>query len=323
MRIKVSLLLVYSLLLVAVAHGQQPAQYATYMLDPFRINPAYAGLDYGLSAMGVYRQQWVGLQGAPTGVRLGVHLPLYIARGGLGFQAEQDEIGAHRLSRAQLAYNYQMEMAGGVLSLGVSGSMQQWTLNGNDLRTPDGTYTEPGSFTHNDDLLTLAAEAGGVVSIGAGVFFQGERLSVGISAENVNAPAVELPLFNYPLGRNYHLYAAYPFEVGDELVLQPSLWFRTDAIENQLDLSVTATYKDNLLIGTSLRGYSTPTQDALSILFGFRLSPTLRLVYAHDIGLSPLRDVHSGSHEIAVRYFLNTTIGQGKPPRIIYHPRMK
>ena len=42
--------------------AQQPAQYSTYMLDPFRYNPAYAGLDYGVSLTGTYRQQWVGLE---------------------------------------------------------------------------------------------------------------------------------------------------------------------------------------------------------------------------------------------------------------------
>lgn len=323
MQMKFRLLLFIGMVSTAALRGQQPAQYTTYMLDPFRINPAYAGLDYGLSATGVYRQQWAGLQGAPRGVRVGVHLPLYIARGGIGVQAEQDDIGAHRLSRAQLAYNYQMDMAGGVLALGISGTFQQWTLNGNELRTPDGAYTEPGSFSHNDDLLGLLAESGGTVAVGAGAFFQGDRLSVGISAENLNAPSATLPLLVYPFSRNYHIYAAYSIEAGRELVVQPSLWFRTDAIENQLDLSVTATYKDNILLGTSYRGYSTPTQDAVVLLFGFRLSPALRMVYAHDIGLSALKDAHSGSHEVAIRYFLNTSIGKGKPPRIIYHPRMK
>ena len=66
--------------------AQQPAQYSTYMLDPMRINPAYAGLDYALSLTGTYRQQWAGLEGAPTGQRLSAHLPLYFLRGGFGLQ---------------------------------------------------------------------------------------------------------------------------------------------------------------------------------------------------------------------------------------------
>ncbi|MEO0728396.1 MAG: PorP/SprF family type IX secretion system membrane protein, partial [Bacteroidota bacterium] len=160
-------------LLIALSYtlsAQQPAQYSTYMLDPMRYNPAYAGLDYGLSVTGTYRQQWVGLEGAPVGQRVSVHLPLYFLRGGLGFQFENDEIGAHQLTSVQGAYNYQMEMGTGVLSLGVGLSWQQWTLRGGELITPDGVYL-PGVETHNDNLLSLASESGAGIQAAAGVYY--------------------------------------------------------------------------------------------------------------------------------------------------------
>ncbi|MEL7247209.1 MAG: PorP/SprF family type IX secretion system membrane protein [Bacteroidota bacterium] len=312
-------------LLIALSYtlsAQQPAQYSTYMLDPMRYNPAYAGLDYGLSVTGTYRQQWVGLEGAPVGQRVSVHLPLYFLRGGLGFQFENDEIGAHQLTSVQGAYNYQMEMGTGVLSLGVGLSWQQWTLRGGELITPDGVYL-PGVETHNDNLLSLASESGAGIQAAAGVYYQSERFEAGLSIENANAGNIQLTQLTYNLASVYHAYVTSNFEVGNSFVVRPSLWFRSDAIENQLDISVLGAYNDNIFAGASFRGYNSASQDAVILMAGFRLSPSLQLMYAYDVGLSPLQSVHNGSHEIVVKYRLDKTIGAGKLPPIIYHPRSR
>ena len=317
--------LTYSLLALTVfaLRAQQPAQYSTYMLDQMRYNPAYAGLDYALSFTGTYRQQWVGLEGAPTGRRLSAHLPLYFLRGGFGVQVESDAVGAHRLSSAQLAYNYQMEVGGGVISLGVGGGWQQWALRGGELITPTGVYDEPGTPTHNDDLLSLFTESGAALQFSSGVYYQSERLEVGLAVENLNEGVIQLTQFTYPSARSYNAFAMTRFELGSSLEIRPSLWFRTDAVENQLDVSALAVYNGNIFGGASFRGYDRNTRDALVVLAGFQLSPTLQLAYAYDIGLSPLKTVHGGSHEIVLKYRVNKTFGAGVPPPIIYHPRSK
>ncbi|MEZ4986174.1 MAG: PorP/SprF family type IX secretion system membrane protein [Saprospiraceae bacterium] len=306
-----------------VLYAQQPAQYATTVLDPFRINPAYAGLDFGISANGVYRQQWAGLEGAPSGQRINIHSPLYFLRSGVGLQIENDEIGAHRLSQVGLAWNYQLETGSGHLSAGLGATIQQWTLQGGALRTPDGNYQEPGNFTHNDNLLTLADDAGSGLQFSAGIFYRASSWQAGVSVENLSMTSISFSQLTYSTNRVYHAYASSEWEVGSNLRLRPALWFRTDAVAQQLDLSLMATFKDNIYAGTSFRGYSGNTQDAVVLMAGVQLSPSLRLIYAHDFGISALQSVHNGSHEIMISYFLNKAIGTGKPPRIIYHPRAK
>lgn len=305
------------------AWAQQSAQYTTYMLDPFRYNPAYAGLDYGLSFTGTIRQQWQGLDGAPSGQRFSAHMPLYFLSGGFGVQLDNDQVGAHRFTSLQGAYNYQSEVGAGVFSAGVAGTYQSFSLDGAALRTPDGDYTGPGTIVHNDNILNIASESGGAINVSAGVFFQTERFDVGLSAENLTESTVSLSQLNYILLRTYHVYAASRHQLSSSFMLQPSLWFRSDAIENQLDISARVTYNDNIFVGASFRGYSETTRDALAILFGFKLSPTSTLAYAYDVALSPLQSVHNGSHELTVKYLLDRDIGKGKLPPIIYHPRAK
>ena len=60
---------------LSIAYAQQAAQYSLYMLNPYGVNPAAAGLDNTLVATGGYRTQWTGLDGNPTTQYVNVVLP--------------------------------------------------------------------------------------------------------------------------------------------------------------------------------------------------------------------------------------------------------
>lgn len=319
---KQHLIYLFFLCAVSMSYAQQSAQYTSYMLDPMRYNPAYAGLEDALSFTGTYRQQWAGLEGAPQSARASIHMPLYFLSGGFGLQFENEQLGAHNFTLAKAAYNYQKDLGLGVFSIGLAAGMQQFRLNGQDLTTPDGSYLGPGIISHNDDLLSFSEVSGSSAVFDAGLFFKTDRLNVGLSVENASQASISLNELDYELLSSYHIFAAYEFELGQRFVLKPSAWFKSDAVQHQLDLSVLTQYNDNILTGLSFRGYNTSTTDALALFFGFNVSKSLAVVYAYDIALSPLQSFHSGSHEIVVKYHLAQSIGAGKPPRIIYHPRM-
>lgn len=57
-------------------YAQQDPQYTQYMYNHSNINPAYAGSREGLNIFGLYRTQWVGLEGAPKTATLSVSSPL-------------------------------------------------------------------------------------------------------------------------------------------------------------------------------------------------------------------------------------------------------
>jgi len=48
-----------------VASAQQDPSFSMYMFNGLFINPAYAGSQEAISMMAIYRQQWVGVDGAP------------------------------------------------------------------------------------------------------------------------------------------------------------------------------------------------------------------------------------------------------------------
>ncbi len=305
----------------SLAYSQQPAQYSLYMLNPMGFNPAYVGLDNSLSITGVFRRQWAGLNGSPTTQNLSAHAPVYLLSGGLGINIENDALGARQFTSASLAYAYQKPLLGGTISLGLSGGMLQYQLDGSKIRTPDGDYSEPGNINHNDDKLPLSAENVMVPAFHAGIYFINEWMDAGFAVRNLNEGEAAFSTINLSLQRSFNFNLGFRFYVGDDLAVQPSALVRSDLTQTQTDLSVILRYNDNIFGGASLRGYNANSLDAVAIIAGFKLSEKITLAYAYDLTLSDLSAVSNGSHEITLNYNLNKVFGKGRLPGVIYNPR--
>lgn len=306
-----------------VGLSQQPAQYSLYMLNKFAFNPAYAGLDNSLSITGVYRNQWVKLEGNPVTQTLNVHLPLYIAGGGIGINAENESLGSWKQTSLALSYGYQLQVSRrGLLSVGVSGGFVQRQLDGARVRTPGTIFDDVGNpVSHQDPYLDTKLESGSGPTFHAGVFYQGEAFELGISAVNFLANELDLPGFQYKQERTWFLYAAYRFDVGRNFVLHPSFLLKSDWWQTQTDISILGRYKENIFAGASFRGYNSESLDAVVLFGGLKLSEKISIAYSYDLGLSGLNVAHNGSHEILLNYNLGKAIGKGRLPVIIYNPR--
>ena len=313
-----------TLILIAFAYSlqaQQAAQYSLYMFNKLNYNPSYAGLDHSLSATGIYRKQWQGLEGSPTTQSFNVHMPLYMIGGGIGINVENDVLGAERLTTATLAYSWQRDIGNGIFAAGLSGGIVQRSLDGAKLRTPDGNYLEDVP-DHADNILPIGTATASVPSFSAGVYYQSEKFEVGLAARHLAEQSAELGLLNLKLTRNYFFNFGLNLDVSRSVSIHPSLLVKSDFVQTQTEISTLVRYNDNIFLGGSFRGYNTNSIDAVVILAGFKLSEKITLAYAYDLTLSELSVVSNGSHEIMLNYNLNKRIGAGKPPRIIYNPRL-
>lgn len=317
------LLLLPLLAFAGVLSAQQLPRYSMPWLDPAQFNPAYAGLDNSLSVTGSYRTQWTSLDGNPVGQRLSAHLPVYLLSSGVGVEVELDEIGARGLNSFGLSYNYQLVRGQSVWSLGFSARMLQLSLNGQELRTPDGIYDDPNAFIHNDDLLPTGNLNDGALSFGAGIYYQSENLEGGLSARNLNGPVIAFPGVDYSLERQYHAYLRARFDILTNWEVMPMFYAVAAGPQQQLSLGATLRYDENFFAGVAYRGHSGPTSDAIVLSGGLNLSEKVTVAYAFDLTLSELRSVQDGSHEITLKYNLRQRIGAGVPPPRIYHPRAK
>ncbi len=302
--------------------GQQLSQSSLYWMDPVQFNPAYAGLDNSLSITAGYRTQWTGLEGQPSNQRLSAHLPIYFLSSGFGIEGERDELGSRSLTRFGASWSYQFVRPSAVWSVGVSGRFIQLSLDGRELRTPDGDYAD-NIVVHNDALLPDNQVDQSSLSIAAGVFYQGENLEGGLSVRNLNGAVIAMPGFDYSLDRQYHGYLRARFDLISNFDVAPMLTVYSNGTQHQATAGATIRYQENIYGGIAYRGYNGETSDALVILAGANLSEKIRVGYAYDLTLSSLKTVNDGSHEIVLKYNLGKRIGAGVPPPIIYHPRSK
>ncbi len=313
-------------LTICTLSAQQAPQQSLYMLNKYSFNPAYAGFDNSLSVTGVFRGQWVGLDGAPSTQIINAHMPFYYLGGGLGINLENDAIGAERNASASISYNYMLPVSKtSTFSVGIAAGVTQKSLDGTKLRAPQGLYTDQNIIDHQDDLLPLGTTSAIAPLINIGVYFQNERFEAGISTSNISEPVAQLDGANavteITFVRNYFANFAANFEIGNALILQPSLLLKSDLIETQIEISAIARYSDNIFGGASFRGYNSNSFDAVVLIAGYKLSENLTLAYAYDITISDLSQVSRGSHEVMLNYNLNKAFGKGRLPKIIYNPR--
>jgi type IX secretion system PorP/SprF family membrane protein len=308
-----------------LAAAQQAPQYSLYMLNPYPYNPACAGLENTLILNGSYRQQWSGLKGAPVTQHINAHMPLYMLSSGVGLRVENDVIGAHAVTQALLSYNYQRELgSNSLISIGASAGYLQYNLDGAKLRAPEGTYAEP-DFSHNDPVLVEGSANAGVPLVELGIFAQIKKLEIGAAMLPVYTPTIRADGsdngFALQTVAHYVGSVAHPFTLSDQLVLRPSFLLKSDLNETQMEISLLARWRENLLGGASFRGFGNSARDAAVLFAGLRLNDKTLVAYAFDIPLSALQVANRGTHELLIRYSLNKPIGAGKLPPVIYNPR--
>ena len=313
-----SLFLVF---ILGTTHAQQPSQYTLYMFNQMNYNPAYAGFDNSISLTGVYRKQWVGLEGSPTTYSLNMNLPINYTSGGFGLMLENDVLGAEANTSIMAAYNYQLYLGDGILSMGLAGGIIQRSLDGTKIRTPDGIYLEPGTFDHQDPLLPLTKENASTPNFSAGVYYQSEAIELGFAIHNLSEPSVNFSTIGINLVRHYVFNIGTDFEIGRDIIIMPSALVRSDINQTQAELSLLMRYNEKFLAGTSFRGYNTNSIDAVAIIAGIKLGENISMAYGYDLTLSGLNAVSYGTHEIMLNYNLNKPVGKGRPPKIIYNPR--
>ena len=303
--------------------GQNTQQYSLYALNPAAFNPAATGLSENVIVSGGVRNQWSGFVGSPLSQHINVQMGAEPLSGGLGLFFEQEQLGSTKGNRVGLsyAYNYYLNRDSRI-RLGVTAYWQDFSLDGSLIRTPDGLY-EGGIPNHEDALFTNGLMQGGNYNTDVGLLYVNDQFTAGLSVLNVAEGVKVLDGLNVRSGRSYYLYLANTFEVGRKMELTPSILLKSILSQSQLDAGVKVSYDDNIVFGASFRGYSSMSIDAVVPFIGYYFGERVSVYYAYDIGVSALKTVHGGSHELFIRYDLGKAVWKGKLPPIIYNQRYK
>jgi len=85
-------------------YAQQEHQYTQFMFNKLGHNPGYAGSKDGACLTGIYRSQWMGLEGAPNSQLLSFNMPLLNKRIGVGVNLSRSLLDISVMTTQTLGY---------------------------------------------------------------------------------------------------------------------------------------------------------------------------------------------------------------------------
>ena len=285
-------------------HAQSEPQFTQYMFNRYLSNPAYCGSFDGFEISALHRSQYVGLADRVIASQgLNANLPIYPASSGIGITAVNDLIGYQRATYVALNYAYRKNFKWGKMGIGVGGGIIQTSLDGSQLRAPDGNYSN--GVSHNDNFIPETLQQGIAPDFSFGIYFNNEKYFAGAAINHIALSDAKLSTNSGTtkliFSRNLFFSGGYDFPVGKKLSIMPSAFIKTDLKLVQADISATFTIINNIITGISFRGYNKKSMDALALFLGFRYKG-FQLVYSYDANLSYLTKFNSGSHEVSLSY---------------------
>lgn len=285
--------------------AQQDAQFTQYMYNTININPAYAGSRGALSIFGLYRTQWVGLDGAPETSSFSVNSPINNSNLGVGVSLVNDKIGPtnENTLSADLSYTIQTS-ADFKLSFGIKGTANLFNLDINKLNPEN--QGDPQFQDLNNKFSP---------NVGAGVYWHSNKAYIGLSVPNF----IETNRYNdndiaiYKDKINYYLMGGYVFDLDkyQYIKFKPAVLAKmVEGAPLQVDVSANFMFNDKFVVGLAYRWSA-----ALSAMAGFQVSDGLYIGYAYDRETTRLNNYNSGSHEIFLRYEFFKNNGKITTPR--------
>lgn len=293
------------LLLVSIpVSAQYDAQLSQYMLAPGTFNPAIAGRSSDLNVSLVNRQQWIGIENAPSSLFMHASMPFSFnnQKHGFGLLVLKESIGLYSTQLIQLQYAYKKALKSGELSIGLQGGLLQENFDGDRIHIPTSDY-----HSSTDESIPKESLEGKIPDFSLGVWYDTKKYYAGLSISHLFETSIKLKAgtdvaegktYQTIASRTYYLTNGYNIALTNPLyTVQPSLLLKTDLVTWQLDLSGKVFYKEHYWGGLGWR-----YKDAVIVMAGIKLPQGLSIGYSYDIETSAMAGYTSGSHEVFIGY---------------------
>lgn len=299
--------------------GQQVEQYSFSHLFRHINNPAAIGTAPAPRAIGIIRQQWVGLSGAPTNQYFSVEAPMGMISGGLGMSIQQSQMGVHKIQKIKLGYSYQKVIGeNSFFALGLNGGMYRADYDNQKLRTPGGIY---GGIEDHQDVALSAPLIGSSFLIDAGLYSQINNITFGVSVMDALAGKTKLGNTNLQLERHLFGQLGYFLDVSQSIQIKANIQAKWNSGLVQTQTVLLGVWQELYSLGVTMRGYDNKSMESIGGIAGYKLNEHFQLFYSYEYNIQPLRNVFDANHELVLTYVFNKQIGQGKLPKSIYNPR--
>lgn len=284
------------------AKAQYDELFTQYMNNEMFINPGYAGSNGHLSSVLLYRNQWVGIEGAPKTQTFSIHAPVKTKNIGLGFSVLNEKIGVSSLFTVNGTFAYRLPVTyKSTLSFGLSGGVGRLQEDFSELNCCGGVIIDP--------LFIEDTPTRSVPRSGFGLYYSdSSNFYIGWSIPRLIESYID-PLNDYSVvsdvnmdSWHHYITAGYVFDLNGSIKLKPTIMVKAvDGSPVEVDFNINALLNETIWVGTSYR-----TGDAIALLTAYQFTPKIRLGYSYDFTINNCTDLNTGSHEITIGYdFIN------------------
>ena len=305
------LLMVLSILVLSysTSNAQTEPMYSQYMYNMLGVNPAYAGNREATSLNFFQRNQWIGLKGAPKTTSVSIDQAVHESNMGWGVQAYDDRLGVEAATGVNAMLSTKIRVSeNGVLSGGLSIGLMNYKVNLNDVMN---------RYTPNDpSFVSTSKPSQWMPMVGAGLFYNTDKFYMGLSSPSL----LQSRMANYANLNSgiqkmdaFHLFlnAGYVLTLNEDVKLKPSTMIKmVSGAPIEFDLNTNIWLRDVVSLGASYR-----TGDAVVGMVETQINENLKMGYAYDMTISPLKYYNNGSHEILLRYEFSNNKAKVKSTR--------
>lgn len=290
---KKRLLIGFLCLQTVMAMGQQEPSFAHYWAMETSFNPAAAGKESKINAVGVYNMSFAGYEHNPKTMYLATDMPLRLlgAYHGVGLQLMNDEIGLFTHKRILLQYAYKQRLFGGTLSIGIQGGMLSEGFKGSEIELESETA---------DPVFSTTDVNGTAMDLSAGLYYQRKNWYVGFSVLHATAPEIEIGEKSiYDMSRVFYLTGGYNIRLRNPFfTIHPTVLGRTDGSGYRADVTVRVKYTNDRKMLYAGVGYS-PTNSVTAMVGGNFHG--ICIGYSYEMFTSGT-GLGNGCHELFVGY---------------------
>jgi type IX secretion system PorP/SprF family membrane protein len=291
---KTSLFFIF-LITTALSYAQQTAMYSHYYFKPMVYNPAFTGVDPGINAMLIYRNQWTGFKGAPQ-------LNIFTLDGtinkkaGVGVQLISDRKGFTNRTGGNVSYSYRLMINDDMhLAFGVSLGVMDQRIDFS--RAVLENNTDPTLFATSEHTTTIDANAG--------LAFKWKALDIGVAVPQLMGNKVNYRddvdvRAYYTQARHYMGSLKYKIAVSEDkgISLTPLALVRfLPNVPLQYDGTLTVDWQDKLWVGGTYK-----SDYAVGLNAGICVHKQLSVGYSYDFIIGKIGNYSGMSHELMISF---------------------
>ncbi|WP_175550042.1 PorP/SprF family type IX secretion system membrane protein [Mariniphaga anaerophila] len=284
------------LFMVFKAEAQQEPTFTQYNFNIQTFNPAYAGTWKNTGFMVIGRHQWVGMSGAPQTYTFSFQTPVKFQNFALGMNIIADKIGLEKRMGADIDYSYRIRLTGVTdLRLGIKGGVTAYTNNFTGYTGYPGDPEDPVFMT---DIETRF-----MPNFGVGAFLHNEKYYLGISSPKIlktDFKNSSSEMSTWAELRHFFLIGGYVFDLAENLKFKPTFLARSVwGASSVVDLTANFLLGEKVWLGANYR-----TGDSFGFIGQWIFENQLRIGYAFDYSITPLKSFTNATHEVMVSYEL-------------------